>query len=52
MMVLKILGLGVIIYLIWALIHHKKTKSLTYDIFLEYFLTATLVLILLMGVLI
>jgi len=49
---LKILGIGVIIYLSWAFIHHKKNKSLTLLIFLEYLLTAALVLILLMGVLI
>lgn len=39
------------IYLTWALIYHKIDKSLTLPIFIEYLLTATLVLILLMGVL-
>lgn len=51
-MILKILILGVLLYMIWALIHHKKDKSLTLLIFMEYVLTAALVLILLMGVLI
>ncbi len=39
------------IYLSWALIYHKIDKSLTLPIFIEYLLTAVLVLILLMGVL-
>ena len=39
------------IYLAWAAIFHKIDKSLTLPIFLEYLLTAVLVLILLMGVL-
>lgn len=46
----KILILGIIIYLIWALIHHRKDKSLTITVFLEYVLTAVLVLILITGV--
>ncbi len=49
-MILKILIIGVIIYLIWSLIHHKKDKSLTLEIFLEYLLTAILSIVLLMGV--
>lgn len=48
---LRILTIGVIIYLIWALMHHKRDKSLTLPIFLEYLLTAVLSLILLTGVL-
>lgn len=39
------------IYLAWALIYHKIDKSLTLPIFLEYLLTAVLVLILFLGVL-
>lgn len=39
------------IYLAWAVIYHKIDKSLTLPIFLEYLLTAVLVLILLMGIL-
>ncbi|TSC88589.1 MAG: Uncharacterized protein G01um10147_85 [Microgenomates group bacterium Gr01-1014_7] len=52
MIALKILTVGVIIYLVWSFTHHKRDKSLTLVIFLEYLLTAALVLILLMGVLI
>ena len=48
---MKILVAGIIIYLIWAVIFHKRDKSLTLPIFLEYLLTASLVLILLLGVL-
>lgn len=48
---LKILIVGVLIYLIWALVHHKRDKSLTLVILLEYLLTALLSIILLMGVL-
>lgn len=46
----SILIIGILIYLIWALIHHKRDKSLTLAIFLEYLLTAVLSLILLFGV--
>lgn len=49
---IHILIAGIIIYLVWAIIHHKKDKSLTLTIYLEYLLTAVLVLILLIGVLI
>ena len=48
---MKIIVAGIIIYLIWALIYHKRDKSLTLPIFLEYLLTASLVLVLLLGVL-
>ena len=49
-MIFKILLMGVVLYLIWALIHHKRDKSLTLPIFIEYVLISALVLILLMGV--
>ncbi|MBI2196420.1 hypothetical protein HYU45_02290 [Candidatus Daviesbacteria bacterium] len=48
--VLNVLILGILIYLLWAIFHHKKNKSLTLPVFLEYLLTAALVLILLSGV--
>lgn len=47
---LKILGIGILIYLIWAIFHHKHRKSLTLPILLEYLLTAGLVLVLVLGV--
>ncbi|MDO8573402.1 MAG: hypothetical protein Q7R77_01500 [Candidatus Daviesbacteria bacterium] len=47
---INILVIGIIIYLVWALFHHQKDKSLTLPIFLEYVLTAVLVLILILGV--
>lgn len=50
-MIFKILGAGILIYLIWAILHHKRDKSLTLPILLEYLLTAVLVLILILGVL-
>ena len=46
-----ILGVATI-YLGWAAIFHKIDKSLTLPIFLEYLLTAVLVLILLLAVLV
>lgn len=49
---LKILTIGVLIYIAWSLIHHKKDKSLTFPIFIEYVLTAVLVLVLISGVII
>lgn len=48
---MKILAMGILIYLTWALIHHKRDKSLTFPIFIEYLLTALLSIILLTGVL-
>lgn len=48
---LRILIIAVLAYLIWALIHHYRDKSLTWGVFIEYLLTAVLALILLMGVL-
>lgn len=50
MIVLRILAIGILVYLLWAFIHHKKDKSLTLPIFLEYLLTALLSITLLMGV--
>lgn len=50
MIAIKILIIGVIIYLFWGIIHHKKDKSLTFPIFIEYLLTAVLVLLLISGV--
>ena len=47
---IKILIAGIIVYLVWGLFHHKKDKSLTLPILLEYVLTAVLVLILILGV--
>lgn len=49
-MILRILGIGILIYLIWAILHHKRDKSLTLPILLEYLLTAILVFILIAGV--
>ena len=49
-MILRILGTGILIYLIWAILHHKRDKSLTLPILLEYLLTAILSLILFAGV--
>lgn len=49
-MILNILIIGILIYLGWALLHHKKDKSLTLLIIVEYLLTAVLVLILISGV--
>ena len=49
-MILNILAIGVLVYLIWALLHHKRDKSLTLPVLLEYLLTAVLVFILIMGV--
>lgn len=48
---MRVLIMAVLVYLIWALIHHRRDKSLTLPIFIEYLLTAVLALILLMGVL-
>lgn len=49
-MTVYILILGVLVYLIWALFHHKRDKSLTLPILLEYLLTAVLSLVLITGV--
>lgn len=49
-MIFKIAIILTIIYLLWAVAHHKRKKSLTLPILVEYLLTATLVVILLLGV--
>lgn len=49
---MRILISAIVIYLVWALLHHKRDKSLTWPLFIEYLLTATLALILLIGVII
>lgn len=41
-----------IIYMIWAYAYHYFDKSLTVSVYMEYLLTAVLVLVLLMGVLV
>lgn len=51
MMVLNVLIAGILIYLVWAIAHHKKDKSLTLSVYLEYLLMALFSIILLMGVL-
>lgn len=50
MMVLRILAIGILTYLLWAITYHKKDKSLTFATFVEYLLTALLSIILLIGV--
>lgn len=50
-MIIELLSLTILIYLSWALIHHKRDKSLTSVIILEYLLTALLSIVLLMGAL-
>lgn len=47
---MKVLIIAVLGYLIWALLHHRRDKSLTLPILLEYLLMATLSLVLLAGV--
>lgn len=47
---MKVLVTIVFAYLIWALIHHRHDKSLTWPIFIEYLLIAALVLIFSLGV--
>ncbi len=49
-MSIKILVTGILVYLIWALIHHKRDKSLTLPIFIEYLLISALALVLVFGV--
>lgn len=49
-MIVKVATIGILVYLIWALIHHKRDKSLTLPILLEYVLTAILVFILVLGI--
>lgn len=40
----------IFMYLVWAYFYHKLDKSLTYANYLEYVLTATLAIILLLGI--
>lgn len=47
---INILIIAILAYLVWALVHHKKDKSLTLEVFIEYLLTAALSLVLLLGV--
>lgn len=47
---LLILTIVVLSYLCWAYAYHKKDKSLTYSLYLEYLLTAALAMILLLGI--
>ena len=49
---MNILISAIFFYLIWALIYHRRDKSLTFTILMEYVLTAALALILLIGVII
>jgi hypothetical protein len=44
-----ILLISILVYLIWALIHHRRDKSLTLEVFIEYLLTGLLALVLLAG---
>ncbi|MBI2334458.1 hypothetical protein HYU96_01525 [Candidatus Daviesbacteria bacterium] len=46
---LNILIIAVLIYLVWAMWHHHRDKSLTLPILIEYLLTALLVLTVLSG---
>ncbi len=48
---MMILSAGILIYLIWGLIHHKHDKSLTFPILIEYLLTALLSIVILTGIL-
>lgn len=48
--IITILIAIVLFYLLWAIIYHKRSKSLTLTIFIEYLLTAALALVLVMGV--
>lgn len=48
---LQILIIATAFYLIWAIWHHRRDKSLTWSISIEYLLIAALGLILLLGVL-
>lgn len=49
-MILELLLSAVLLYLAWGLFHHKRDKSLTLELFLEYLLIAALSIILLLGV--
>ncbi|KKQ60221.1 MAG: hypothetical protein US80_C0001G0054 [Candidatus Daviesbacteria bacterium GW2011_GWA2_38_17] len=47
---LNILIIAILIYLVWAIWHHRRDKSLTLVILMEYILLAGLVLILILGI--
>ncbi len=47
---LSIIIIAILVYLIWALWHHRRDKSLTWLILMEYILLAGLVLILILGI--
>ncbi len=46
----NILLIAIVLYLTWAIWHHRRDKSLTLEVFIEYLLTAVLSLVLLLGV--
>jgi hypothetical protein len=48
----QILTLAALIYFIFALLHHNKDKTLTWEIIIEYALIAALALIILGGLLV
>ncbi len=48
-MILPLIIMTTGIYLIWALLYHRKDKSLTFSLYLEYLLTAALVIIIILG---
>lgn len=48
---LQILSFLSVTYLIWAVIHHYLDKSLTLEIVVEYFLIASLVVVVLSSIL-
>lgn len=47
---MKVLIIAIFGYLIWALWHHRRDKSLTWPVLMEYFLIALLILILILSV--
>ncbi len=49
-MIIQIALIASSLYLAWALIHHRLDKSLTLAVYIEYLLTAALVLIITTGV--
>lgn len=46
---IQILLIAILIYFAYVLYHHRKRKNLTFQIFIEYVLTAALTLVLLTG---
>lgn len=51
MILLKTLILGIVAYLIWAYFYHKRDKSLTLSILIEYLIIAALALVMVMAAL-